>query len=79
MIDMDRVRALRDARLMTIGLALVCASAIVWPWDLVKDLLFTIFAVFFVLRSLEYTERIREHQLAIDDLPVRDRRRNRME
>lgn len=74
MIDFDRVRVLRDARLMTVALATMCIAAIIWPWGLVKDGLFALFAAYFVLRALDYTARIRELQLYVDDLHLRPRR-----
>lgn len=77
MIDYERVRNLRDLRLFSFVMGVVCASVIALDIPIVAYGLLALFACFFVVRFIEYTEKLRELEL-YNDLPVRDRRKDRM-
>lgn len=76
MIEMDRVRTLRHLRQVCVLGMLLCIGAIVAPTPMFAYSLLALFAVYFFLRVLDYSVKLYEHQLQIDDLPLR--RRDRM-
>lgn len=74
MIDFDRVRQLRDLRLFSVVMTAICVGTIVADWVPLFQLLIGFIAAFFTLRAIEYTTRIRELELDIEDLRHRERR-----
>lgn len=74
MIEIDHINALRNARLLSVIVGALCISCIACPWSPPAYVLLTIFAVFFMVRALEYSTRIREHELDTESFLSRERR-----
>lgn len=77
MIEVDRVRSLRDRRRLCVVLIALCVAAIITPSHWIADVLLTVGAVFFINSALIITVELREAQLDTNDLPIHERRKHR--